>query len=134
MKKILACGLLIACLLSVTACSSSNGESESIQESVANKTFVYEKEGFVGEFTIQIQEDGTFRYYEGGLSSHIGVGSWTVDKDILVLTEDEDTGYPGVNRFAVKDGDLVFLSEGSDNFIYVKVADGDHFFGPADTQ
>lgn len=128
MKKMTACALvIIACLFSMTACSQSKGESEDIQDIIVNKTFVYEKEGFGGEFTIQINDDGTFGYYEGLLSSYIGIGSWILDNDILVLSDDDDIGYPLVNRFEVKDGDLVFLSEDSSNFLYVNVADGEHF-------
>lgn len=127
MKKMIACVLMIACLFGMTACSQSKGESENIQDSIVNKTFVYEKEGFGGDFTIQINDDGTFGYYEGLLSSYIGIGSWILDNDILVLSDDDDIGYPLVNRFEVKDGDLVFLSEDSSNFLYVNVADGEHF-------
>ena len=42
-------------------------------EDLAGKTYEYEKEGFGGNFTIQLKEDGTFTYYEGGLSSYIGI-------------------------------------------------------------
>lgn len=132
MKKMIACVLMIACLFGMTACSQSKGESENIQDSIVNKTFVYEKEGFGGDFTIQINDDGTFGYYEGLLSSYIGIGNWILDNDILVLSDDDDIGYPLVNRFEVKDGDLVFLAEDSSNFLYMKVADGEHFVSTSD--
>lgn len=124
MKKIIACVLILVCLFCITACSRSKGEGKDIQDTIVNKTFVYEKEGAGGEFTIQINDDGTFEYYEGLLSSYIGTGSWVLESDILVLSDD---AYPFVNRFEVKDGDLVFSSEDSSNFLYVKVADGEHF-------
>lgn len=132
MKRIFVCALIIVCLFSVTACSRAKGENKDMQDIIANKTFVYEKEGFGGEFTIQINDDGTFGYYEGFLSSYIGMGSWILDNNILVLSDDDDMGYPFVNRFKVKDGDLVFLSEDSSNFMYVNVADGEHFLSISD--
>lgn len=132
MKKMIACVLMIACLFSMTACSQSNGESVDIQDIIVNKTFVYEKDGFGGEFTIQINDDGTFCYYEGLLSSYIGIGIWILDNDILVLSDDDSREYPRVNRFEVKDGDLVFLSKDSSNFLYVNVADGERFVSKSD--
>lgn len=123
MKKIVVFALIIACLFSVTAC----GRSEDIRDTIADKIFVYEKDGFGSAFTISLSDDGTFSYYEGGFSSYIGAGSWVLEDDILVLSDDDEVGYPFVNRFKVKDGELVFISEDSSNFLYVKVADGERF-------
>lgn len=84
-------------------------------------------------FAIHINDDGTFTYYEGILSSHIGMGRWVLNDDILVLSEDsESTKCAFVNRFKVDGNDLVFLSEGSSNFLYVKVGDGERFTGTSD--
>lgn len=127
MKKLLACALGIACLLGMAACSGPTGAGESVQDIIVNKTFVYEKDGAGGEFAIQINEDGTFSYCEGDLSSYIGTGLWILDGDILILSDDEEIGYPLVNRFEVQEDGLVFLSEDSSNFLYVDVADGDRF-------
>lgn len=123
MKKIIACALIIACLFSMAACV----RSEDIQNIIANKTFVYEKEGFGSAFTISINGDGTFSYYEGGFSSYIGTGKWVLEDDILTLSDDDEIGYPLVNRFKVKDGELIFIAEDSTNFLYIKVADGERF-------
>ena len=90
----------------------------------AGKAFVYEKEGFGSEFTISLHADGTFGYYEGMLSSHIGMGSWTVEDGVLTLREDI---FQRTFRFRVQEGELRFLREGSDRFSYIKVADGDRF-------
>lgn len=123
MKKIIACALIIACLFSMAACV----RSEDIQNIIVNKTFVYEKEGFGSAFTISINGDGTFSYYEGGFSSYIGTGKWVLEDDILTLSDDDEIGYPLVNRFKVKDGELIFIAEDSTNFLYIKVADGERF-------
>lgn len=95
---------------------------------IAGRTYVYEKEGFGSEFTIEIQEDGTFSYYEGALSSYLGFGKWELDGTILCLTDgDGSSENPLVNYFKVKGKNLVFLSENSSNFTYMDVSDGDKF-------
>ena len=91
---------------------------------VGGKTYLYEKEGFLGDFFITLYEDGTFYYYEGMASSHLGLGDWKQEGDILVLTESE---IELENRFRIEDEALVFLEEGSTNFIYMKVKDGEQF-------
>ena len=95
-------------------------------DDLAGRTYVYEKEGAGGSFTLTLAEDGTFQYYEGELSSRIGAGHWTLEGDTLTLTEG-DNGYGWVNRFAAARRGLTFLAEGSDNFLYVKVKDGERF-------
>ena len=105
------------------------GTSTSSSEEEA-AVYVYEKEGFGGPFTIALYPDGTFQYYEGYLSSHMGLGTWAVEGDTLTLREDEESGYGFVNRFTVTPEGLMFQAGGSDNFLYVKAADGDRFLGP----
>lgn len=93
---------------------------------IAGKTYVYEKEGFGGDFTVQINKDGTFQYYEGGLSSYIGMGKWTLKEDILLLADGEGSN-SRKNYFKADGDDLIFIADGSTNFLYVKVADGARF-------
>ncbi len=121
MKKTLSLTLAFALLLVVCAlvCSGCGG--------VADKNYQYEKDGFGGTFTIRIETDGTMQYYEGMLSSHAGVGTWTLEDDILTISEDNGKGGQRVNRFRVEGDDLCFIAEGSDNFIHIQVADGDRF-------
>lgn len=54
-------------------------------EDLAGKNYVYEKDSFGSDFIISLKEDGSFTYYEGALSSYIGTGEWTVEKDTLIL-------------------------------------------------
>ena len=82
----------------------------------------YEGDGFGGDFTITLRADGSFTYYEGGLSSYIGAGQWSVSGNILTL--EDETGITRVNCFRMEGNDLIFQADGSTNFIYVKVADG----------
>ena len=106
--------------LLLSACS-----GQDISAAVSGKTFTWEKEGFGGDFTITLNEDGSYRYYEGFLSSYLGSGDWSVKNDTVVMTE--KGGYDAVFRFSVKDGDLIYRSDGSDRFIYTAVEDGDRF-------
>lgn len=101
--------------------------AKSDEGSVAGKTYVYENEGIMGSFAITLYEDGTFTYYEGMASSYIGVGSWEQDGDTITLTDDGHGGYGLVNHFRRNGDDLVFVEQDSDNFVYVKVKDGERF-------
>lgn len=101
-------------------------------ERLAGKIYCYEKDGFGGAFSISFEEDGSFTYYEGLLSSYLGVGRWSLDGDMLTLADDDVMGYPFVNHFTVRGDDLIFLAEDSTNFLYVKVGDGERFYACAD--
>lgn len=91
------------------------------------KTYVYEKEGFPDSFAITLYPDRTFTYYEGMLSSYIGVGSWKQDGDTITMTDDGHGGYGLINHFKLDGEDLVFVAQNSSNFTYVQVADGERF-------
>ena len=98
-----------------------------ISTDIAGKTYVYENEGIIGNFTITLYEDGTFSYYEGNASSYYGVGIWQQNGSVVTLADDDQLGYPLVNKFIMDDDDLVFAEQGSSNFIYVKVKEGERF-------
>ena len=120
--------LCLALLLFISCYLAGCTETGLIKESdITGKTYTYEKDFFVGNFTIANKDDGSFFYYEGQLSSYIGVGNWTLDGNTLHLS---DTGLQSKTRnyyFNVDDSDLVFISENSDRFTYIEVADGDRF-------
>ncbi len=94
----------------------------------SSRIYVWEKEGAGGAFTISLFEDGTFQYYEGMFSSYIGMGTWEKDGEVITLTEG-DIGYGFVFKFRMSHGDLLFIKEESDKFLYTDVADGDRFLG-----
>ena len=93
-------------------------------DDVANKIYTYTEEGFGGDFTITIRDDGTASFYEGYLSSYIGEGTWKIENGMLYLN---DSTFK--NIFKVHDNDLEFIEEGSMNFPYVKVKNGEKFIG-----
>ena len=88
--------------------------------------YICEEPGFGGLFTLTLQEDGKFTYYEGALSSYIGYGAWDYSENKLTL---KDIGY---NEewdifFTVENGHLIYDKEPSHTFIYTDLADGTRF-------
>lgn len=130
MRRFIVCILMTVCIFGLAACG--QPKSEDIRAMIVDKTYIYEKEGVGGSFTIHFNDDGTFLYHEGPLSSYLGIGVWELDDDTLILSDDEKIGYSFVNYFKVNGSDLVFLSENSSNFLYIKVADGERFTGSSD--
>ncbi len=122
MKKLLLTVLLALTLL-LTACT----EAEILPEDVADKIYVYEEDGFGGDFIISLYGDGTFSYSAGPLSSYIGYGSWTLEGDTVTLSDVGMGARESVYVFEYSRGELVFEADGSDNFMYVKVNDGARF-------
>lgn len=135
MKKICLMLAVVCCLTLFAACAAP--EQGFTPEDVAGKAYTYEKEGCGGAFTISLYADGTFQYYEGFLSSYIGFGTWTLDEGNILTIKDQKMGqlqpdgtlesYNRVNCFKVEKDRLVWIGEQSDNFLYVKVKDGEAF-------
>lgn len=122
MKKTAILLAFVLCLSVFTAC----GRTETVytDEDVTETVYTYEKGGFGGPFRIWIYKDGTFQYYVGMLSSYIGMGKWTVEDGILIL---RDNGFE--NRFLIGEDMLTYLAEDSTGVLYLKMEDGDRFFG-----
>ena len=112
------------------------------KDDIVDKVYLYEKEGCGGNFTIEIKADGTFVYYEGFLSSHIGIGEWSYSDTDRMLTLFEKMDRINENgeweqvthsySFFVEMDTLIFVDKGLDmglgNFLYVKVKHGEKFF------
>ena len=83
-------------------------------------------------FSIRIDaENGSYRFSEADYSSHLATGFYGLDGDILTIedTWPTESGEPAVrtNRFRVEPDRIVWLEEGSDNFVFVKLTDGASF-------
>lgn len=134
MRQVL-CGILVfvMMLLTVSGCGEETKEPE-----VFGKIYTYigdnQSEFEFDRFTITINEDGTFSYYETMISSYIGWGKWTREGDVLTLSDDPELCYPFVNYFKVDGEDLVFIEEGSSNFLYKKIKDGERFTGASNAE
>ena len=118
MKKSIAIVIFMVLTLLFIGC----GSGKDYSDYVIGKTFVYENEGFYGDFTISIKDDGTFIYYEGMASSYIGIGKWAIEQNTITLTDELFT-----NIFEIEKGKMIWRSDGSDNFTYVEVKDGEAF-------
>ena len=125
MRRYIGITLILVIILNFTGCK--NQDRDTIN--IAGKIYTYEKEGIGGEFKIYINDDGTFTYYEGMLSSYFGVGTWEIENSVITLTDDDEMGYALVNRFMIEGDTLLFIEKGSDNFLYVNVKEGETFFG-----
>ena len=120
MKNVYCFSIFILILALFLGCTAGNVP-------VSDRLYTWEHDGFGGDFTITLYADGTFSYYEGMLSSYIGAGTWTEENRIITLND--NTGLVLVNHFRFDDGDLIFMEENSDNFLYVDVRNGDRFHG-----
>ena len=112
--KLLWLPMVLVAALFLASCSSDDVQTDS--------TYVYDGEGFGGAFTITISDNGSFTFYEGFLSSYIGHGKWQIKHKILTISDGTFT-----NKFEMRDKEIVFVEEGSTNFMYVKLKDGDKF-------
>ena len=88
-------------------------------------TYRYESEGFGGDFTITLNPNGTYTFYEGPLSSYMGGGTWDVQDDTVHMTE--GNGFDLKFVFAVQGDALVYDAASSDAFPCVKVDDAERF-------
>ena len=88
-------------------------------------------------FSIYINtENETFLYFECMISSFIGNGKYTVENGILKITDTRPTvegSRQCVNLFRIEKNALVFIAEGSDNFMYVRIPDGAMFYTTFDS-
>ena len=88
--------------------------------------YICEEPGFPDMFTICLNDDGSFSYYEGTFSSHIGGGTWEFSEN-RVTVKDVVLGEERDYYFTVEDGCLVFDKKASHGFIYTDLADGVRF-------
>ena len=110
--------------------------------SVVAETSVYYYEGntFQGKvkcskdpqiinFFVELHPDGSFIWHDAMVSSFIGIGDYTIKDGILTLTNDLGLcGNEDVFKFWIYDDRLEFILEGSDEFNWVEVKDGERFF------
>lgn len=109
---------VVACV-AVGVCFLTNPLSAEEKPIIVPGTYGCEFSGAGGPFTITLTEDGRFSYYEGNLSSHIGVGRWEPDGNQLKLTEGMNNG--GLSfYFTVKNDRLLFDKAKSDMFLYCR--------------
>ena len=89
-------------------------------------TYRYDGEGFGGDFTITLNADGTYTFYEGALSSYTGMGTWYTAHDAVYMNEG-DAGFDLSFMFGVEGDSLIYLAWGSDAFPHVELPDEARF-------
>ena len=81
----------------------------------------YDGEGFDGAIILTLNEDSTFTFSEGPLSSCLGGGTWDAYSNAVYLTE--ESGDSRHYMFGYRDDQLIYLAGGSDEFPYIKISD-----------
>ena len=125
MKRFFA---LLICILIVASLLVSCQDSELNLDDVYG-TYVQESSIVITDrFYITLSPDGTFQYLETGFSSHVGVGDYSVDGNIITLTETiakiDNDGTNRIYKFKYQDNKLIFVKSESDEFLYVDLPDG----------
>ena len=93
--------------------------------------YTYAGEGFGGDFTITLEADGAYTFYEGPLSSYIGGGHWYAERREISLSE--ENGFDLRFYFTAADENtLVYEGRYSDEFPSIKVPDGGKFMRKQD--
>ena len=107
-------------------CEPTDEEKKLYTDGLSGKTFIYEKEGYDGPFTIGFNENGNYSYSISPLSSMAGGGSWKTSGDTLLLTE-RDSERNKVNCLKIDGDTLIYDAAASDGFWQIKPDDGDKF-------
>ena len=99
---------------------------------VLRRTYRYEGEGFGGGFTVTLNADGTYAFYEGELSSYQGGGTWDLWENAVCL--EETAGLDLRFILGLEEDALIYLASESDAFPAVKVSDGERFIRMPETE
>ena len=102
-------------------------EQELWPDGVDVRVYTRDLGGFGGDFNIRLNKDGTFSYYEGLLSSFIGMGTWIREGNVIRLADERDEDHLMYHYFTLEEDALVFRAGESVRFMYVDVADGERF-------
>ena len=163
MKKITSFVFAVLIVLTAFALGGCGEDKEAENAELKYGTYVRQNDDF-GTFSITINKDGTFSYYETAISSYIGMGNYTVDDGVLTLKDEQSVMVLGTDRFPyfyriygdelIENGEdvqsyeqlhtvsgtatltfrfkiakdkLIYIADGSDNFMYEKLSDGAEF-------
>lgn len=130
MKKKITWAMCMTLVFLMTACGKKDGAS--LKSGIYTLQNV--ERDVPGDFTITIYDDGTFQYYETLISSYIGMGHYSIEKDVVTLKEDEAGCTGEINYYQIADGKLLFISDDSANYHFVPLEDGASFVWTSDVQ
>ncbi len=115
-KKLLALSFVFVLALLLFACAE--------RFDVTEKVFSQEDSNGIWGLSVIFHEDGSCNYYEGGASSYIPSATWSQEGDIITITETSEPRVGRVNRFRLEGGALCYIDGESDNFMYLKLEEG----------
>ncbi len=128
MKKALICMMTVILIITAfVSCEKKDGT----QPNDICGTYVRKNSNEYDSFTITLNEEGTYSYFETMISSHIGFGEYTVDGEKVTLVDSQIPGAYGSHTytftFKYEDDKLVYLADESDHFMYINLPDGAEF-------
>lgn len=110
MKKFIAVILLVALCITISSCGKADSEKD-----LELREYIFQESEDVIPASIMLMEDNKFQFIFSGISSYIGIGSYIIDGDRLILTTDDgDYHY----TFNITDDGLVFDAEASSENIW----------------
>ncbi|MBQ9511069.1 MAG: hypothetical protein IJR55_05205 [Clostridia bacterium] len=133
MKRTIAFILMIT-LISLTLLSC--GEDKPLTAKALNGRYTHPNDNGleIDSFTISLVSDGTFSYHTSLLSSYLGIGKYTIDGNVITLTEEytpisSDKTISDITllkkfKFKYENGKLIFLANESDSFMFATLPDG----------
>ncbi len=131
MRKIISFALVILIVLTTFMLVGCGEDKEAEKAELKYGSYVRQNDdnenGLADLFTITVNKDGTFSYYETFISSYVGNGNYTVEDGVLILKDNIRGTKTYTYRFKIANDKLIYIADGSDNFMYKKLADGAEF-------
>lgn len=93
-------------------------------------TYLCEKIGLYSDFTLILNEDSTFSYYEGVASSYIGYGKWILTNNELTLYDEFSRYTPEIIKINFTLGEdhcLYYHHEEPYPFVFTEIEEGTKF-------
>ena len=112
MKRVLPILLALLFLLGATACAG-KPDAEPFYDPV--RVYAYRDSENIMLPSVTLYEDNTFTFSFSAISSYIGIGTYTVEDDVLTLNTD-DGNY--TYTFIMKDDTLIFDAERSSKTLW----------------
>ena len=112
MKRLVRILIASLLLLGTVACSAKN-EPEALPDPI--RVYAYRDSENIMLPSVTLYEDNTFTFSFSTVSSYIGIGTYTVEDDVLTLNTD-DGNY--TYTFIMKDDTLIFDAERSSKTLW----------------
>lgn len=134
--SLVTCAVVAICFLTnPVKASEDNTEPEAAEAGESyfdeERTYYYSGNRIDGkdiiDFSITFSPDGSCQWYETPISSYIGFGKYKIENGIITMTKGLEKDLESTYRFEVGENVIRYISEGSDEFGFVKLSDGEEF-------